>query len=285
MTTSTMPAPQTTAAAKEWDEVRTAFASSIMVDTALSSLAQNLDGLGWPLAGGDETPAGYIDLSFDEVQQILRARGQPDGAELLTRILRETLAFDEPFGEMVKQTEESARRDNPLLRTLGRLNVSEHFPLTLVSLDEDARELCRREHLETIGQFALFAQNLSQSVIVGGDFRRLLNALAHVDEHTLAEFLPFRIGSTGLHLAQALAKAADSSSPADQTARTLIWFGKEFEQWREVAAADPQHISRMLSRLHDPELQRTILALLAPHLPDPRASRQGWSRISAWFKR
>ena len=31
--------------AKDWDEIRTAFASSIMVDTSLNSLAQNLDGL------------------------------------------------------------------------------------------------------------------------------------------------------------------------------------------------------------------------------------------------
>jgi len=35
--------------AKDWDEVRSAFASSIMVDTALSSLAQNLDGPDWPV--------------------------------------------------------------------------------------------------------------------------------------------------------------------------------------------------------------------------------------------
>lgn len=30
--------------AKDWDEARSMFASSIMVDTAISSLAQNLDG-------------------------------------------------------------------------------------------------------------------------------------------------------------------------------------------------------------------------------------------------
>ena len=41
--------------AKDWDEVRTAFATSIMVDTSLSSLAQNLDAPDWPLKGKDET--------------------------------------------------------------------------------------------------------------------------------------------------------------------------------------------------------------------------------------
>ena len=48
---------------KDWDEVRSAFASSIMVNTALSSLAQNLDGPDWPVKGKDETPAKYVDLS------------------------------------------------------------------------------------------------------------------------------------------------------------------------------------------------------------------------------
>eukprot|EP01035_Chromulina_nebulosa_P052927 gene52927-72240_t len=35
--------------AKDWDEVRAAFATSIMVDTAISSLAQNLDAPDWPI--------------------------------------------------------------------------------------------------------------------------------------------------------------------------------------------------------------------------------------------
>ena len=37
--------------AKDWDEIRSAFAASIMVNTPLSSLAQNLDGPDWPVRG------------------------------------------------------------------------------------------------------------------------------------------------------------------------------------------------------------------------------------------
>jgi len=59
-----MPDPITTA--QDWNEVRAAFATSIMVNTALGSLAQNLDGPDWPIAGRDETPAAYVDLSFEE---------------------------------------------------------------------------------------------------------------------------------------------------------------------------------------------------------------------------
>ena len=57
--------------AKDWDDVRTAFSTSIMVDTSINSLAQNLDGPEWPIKAKDDTPARYIDLSFDEVVEHL----------------------------------------------------------------------------------------------------------------------------------------------------------------------------------------------------------------------
>ena len=38
--------------AKNWDKVRTEFHTSIMVDTSLNSLAQNLDGGGLAAPGG-----------------------------------------------------------------------------------------------------------------------------------------------------------------------------------------------------------------------------------------
>ena len=91
---------------KDWDEARTAFASSIMVDTQISSLAQNLDGEAWPVKSKDETPAKYIDLSYGEALELLALKGQTaDKLDHLITILRETLAFDSPFGEMVEQTE------------------------------------------------------------------------------------------------------------------------------------------------------------------------------------
>src|SRR3954468_15037202 len=108
--------------ATEWNEVRTAFASSIMVDTALSSLAQNLDGPDWPIKGKDETPAKYIDHNFEEVQELLQLKGQsPDRVDQLVSILKETLAFDSPFGEMVEQTASASARENPMLKNLAKL--------------------------------------------------------------------------------------------------------------------------------------------------------------------
>ena len=264
MTSSTTPTSPTIA--KEWDQLRTAFSTSILVDTALSSLAENLDQLSWPLKGPGETPAAYIDFDFAELQLELSARGQPKAAELLVQILRETLAFDQPFGEMVRDTQRAEERDSPMLRTLSRLGIPEDFPLSLCSLDVPARDLCQLEQIDTIGQLALFAQRLSQGVIVGGDLRRLLNALAHVDEKALAELLPFRPGSTGLHLAEALAHAAASAKPVESTANTIAWFEVEYADWRREAAIDSKFLSRQLAVLNDHAFEETITRLLKPYI-------------------
>src|SRR3954465_12497264 len=134
------------ATSKDWDEVRTAFASSIMVDTAISSLAQNLDAADWPIKGKDETPSKYIDHSFDEVVELIQLKGQkPERMDQLIGILKETLAFDSPFGDMVEQTEAASERDNPLLKNLAKLNISENFPINLTALDAGTLEFCKLE--------------------------------------------------------------------------------------------------------------------------------------------
>ena len=203
--------------AKDWDKVRLDFATSIMVDTALSSLAQNLDGVDWPLQGEDETPAKYIDLSFDELCASPGLNGYPDRVDHLIDILEETLAFDNPFGEMVAQSA-AAEEENLLLKTLTRLEIPTDFPIEASMLSADVKAFCQMEKISTLAEFAQFAQNMPPQVIVGGDFRTLLNALAHVNEAALATVLPFRVGSKGLHLPEALGQLIDSLAPAERLA-------------------------------------------------------------------
>jgi hypothetical protein len=144
----TMPEPKFTE--KDWDEVRTAFASSIMVDTQISSLAQNLDGPTWPVKTKDETPAKYIDLSYGEALELLALKGQSaDKLDLLISILKETLAFDNPFGDMVEQTEAASARDNPLLKNMARSNDPRDFPDLAHGARPDTVEFCKLEHLKT----------------------------------------------------------------------------------------------------------------------------------------
>lgn len=191
---------------KTWDEVRMAFSSSILVDTSLNSLAQNLEGVDWPLKGRDETPAAYIDLSFDEMRERLAVLGQPPKvADHLIDILRETLAFDNPFGEMVTQSAAANVDENPVVKNLEKLKIPGDFPITLTALAAETLMFCRLENIKTLGEFALAAQRMAGSVIVGGDFRALLNALSNIDERTIAQYLPFRVGSKGVHYLEGLA--------------------------------------------------------------------------------
>ncbi|HTZ22225.1 MAG TPA: hypothetical protein VMC06_15180 [Opitutaceae bacterium] len=303
-----MPDPKNTA--QDWNEVRASFATSIMVDTPLKSLAQNLDGPDWPIPGQDETPSTYIDLTFDEVRSLLARKGQPAACiDQLVAILRETLAFDSPFGEMVDQVEASEQRDNQLLKNLARLEIPAGFPIEFVALEADTREFCQLEKLTTVGEFAVFAQGLSQNVIVGGDFRALLNALAQNDEQALAKFLPLRAGTRGLHMPEALAlglrtqplavraalarkagaklaspeAAAASSAPKDrvQTVEAELreraarlaaeWFKADLAQLQQQVAAGAA-LARLLVVLGDPLTEAVVADLLKAYLKTPSSA-------------
>ena len=272
--------------AKDWDDVRSAFATSIMVDTSINSLAQNLDGPEWPIKSKDDTPAKYIDLSFEEVVEFLQLKGQsPDRLDQLIGILKQTLAFDHPFGDMVEQSQAAADRDNTLLKNLAKLGIPENFPIELTSLESGTLEFCKLENLSTLGEFAVFAQSMSQNVIVGGDFRKLLNALSYVDEGALAEAVPFRRGQKGLHLVEAVALASHTSDARARTELATTWFSEELAAIEKDLSAGGT-LERHFVVLGNPVLERRAVELLKPHLrlavAPPQKKRSG---LFGWFSR
>lgn len=277
------PLPLMKSTAKDWDDVRAGFASSIMVDTPLNSLAQNLDGVEWPIKAKEETPARYIDLTFEEALEVLQLRGQPaDRIDQLIEILRETLAFDNPFGEMVAQTEVAAERDNVLLKNLTKLGIPENFPIVLTALEPGTIEFCKLEKLATLGEFAVFAQGMSQNVIVGGDFRKLLNALSHVDEESLAAVLPFRPGTKGLHLIEALAKIAPAPDAAARVEVAVSWFQEELKAIeRDLSAGGA--LERHFVVLGNPTLEAKAVQLLRPHLRISKPAAEPEKKKSGMF--
>ncbi|HVT74326.1 MAG TPA: hypothetical protein VHD61_14415 [Lacunisphaera sp.] len=204
--------------ASEWDEIRKKFRHSIMADTSLVSLAQNLDTKEWPLPGEDEKPSKYIDFNYDELLMMPEIAGKAERADHLIGILKETLAFDDPFGDMVAQVEENAAKENPILKTLARLGIPDNFPLLLANFSDGTRTVCNSEGVKTIGEFANLGQQMSTKVVLGGDFRGALNALTHGDEQGIGQFLPYRKGHTGLHLAEAIGLVAAGLPRADQLA-------------------------------------------------------------------
>ena len=270
---------------KDWDDIRTAFASSIMVDTQISSLAQNLDGPVWPVKAKDETPSRYIDLNYGEALELLALKGQPaDRLDLLISIMKETLAFDSPFGDMVEQTEAAAVRDNPLLKNMARIGVPENFPISLTALSPDTVEFCKLEKLKTLGEFAVFAQGMSQNVIIGGDFRKLLNALSNLDEATLTEILPFRKGSKGLHLVEALGQASRLQNPLPKAKEASVWFSDEFAQVKKDFT-DGTGMARQLGVLGNLELEKKVSDIIRQLIKPGSTSEQPESAKSGFFKR
>jgi hypothetical protein len=278
-----MPEPKYTE--KDWDEVRTAFASSIMVDTQISSLAQNLDGDAWPVKSKDEIPSKYIDLSYGEALELLALKGQTaDKLDQLIMILKETLAFDSPFGDMVEQTEAASARDNPLLKNMARAGIAENFPISLTALGSDTIEFCKLEGLKTLGEFAVFAQGMSQNVIIGGDFRKLLNALSNLDETTLMDLLPFRKGSKGLHLVEALGQASRTPNPMPRAKEAAAWFSDDFVQLKKDFT-DGTGVARQLGVLNDVELEKKVSDLVRQLIKPGSGGTVADSGKSGFFKR
>ncbi|MDI1320564.1 MAG: hypothetical protein PSW75_10290, partial [bacterium] len=210
----------------EWDDIRKKFRHSIMADTSLVSLAQNLDTQEWPHKGDEEKPSKYIDFSYDELLTMPEIAGKVDQADHLIGILKETLAFDDPFGDMVAQVEETSAKDNPILKTLARLNIPDIYPMQLANFSEGTRLVCSSEGVKTIGEFANLGQQMSTRVVLGGDFRNALNALTHGDEEGISQFLPYRKGSIGLHLAEAIGLIAAGVPRPDQVGLAKFYGAK-----------------------------------------------------------
>jgi len=198
--------------------------------------------------------------------------------------MKETLAFDSPFGEMVEQTEAAAVRDNPLLKNMARIGVAENFPISLTALSPDTVEFCKLEKLKTLGEFAVFAQGMSQNVIIGGDFRKLLNALSNLDESTLTEILPFRKGSKGLHLVEALGQATRLQNPMPKAKEAEVWFADEFAQVKKDFT-DGAGLGRQLGVLGNLELEKKVSDLIRQLIKPGSASAQPEAGKSGFFKR
>ena len=198
--------------AGDWEEVRSAFGSSMMVGIKLSALAENLD-KSWPIGGSDETPGKYIDFSYEELLELPSMRNRPERVDLLIDILKETLSFDDPFGEMVAQVEEEAEKEDELAKAMAKLQIPGEYPISLTNLAPETKDFCANESIENIGQFIAFSQNMAKNIVIGGDYRTFLNSLAHTDEKTLTRFLPVRAGHKGLHLVDAVRLAMEAEAP------------------------------------------------------------------------
>jgi hypothetical protein len=287
MTTRTMnPQPQRATlktTPETWDEIRTAFHRSILTETSLFSLAQNIEGCAWALADPEEKPAAYMDLRYPEVLERLRSRGlSPARFDDLVEILKGTLEFDQSFGAMLSPVGSVAASEGKLSegiqRNLARLDIPADFPISLCAFAPGTKRFCNEQGMVTLSDFLLFSRRASRAVIVGGEFRDVLNAVGHIDEVTLATFLPFRPKSTGLHLVEALAllvrpmdleqrvMLARQGGPVPEAlqaglAANASYFAAQVEQVR-AQHEQGTPLSRLVVSLENLSLESAVCALL-----------------------
>ena len=98
-------------------------------------------------------------------------------------------------------------------------------------------------------------------MIIGGDFRKLLNALSNLDEATLADILPFRKGSKGLHLVEALAQATRAPNPLARANEAAVWFPDDFTQIKKDFT-EGVGVARRLGVLGNVEVEKKVSDLI-----------------------
>ena len=189
--------------AEEWEHFRKRFFNSMLNDTQVAALGQNV-GVSWPFKGSDETPSKYIEFDFEELQSVPGLIGKKTRIKKLMDILRETLAFDDPFSDMVETVDAESAKDDAFERILAKLEIPSNYPAALIHFSPETEELLKAEGIETLIQTIQFAQNLARNVVIGGDLKSFLNGLAHTDMASIIKHLPYRRNERSLHLAEAV---------------------------------------------------------------------------------
>jgi len=271
----------------DWDELRSSFHRSLLMETALASLAQNVDGCAWPIDGAEESPSAYVDLSHSEVIAALRERGFPPGQfDILVAILRGTLSFDSSFSDMVEVAGKAEAAQDLIPRNLQRLGIPSDFPVRFCNFTSGTLTFCVGENIVTLDDFLNFSREAARRVMVGGEFRDLLNAVTHIDENVLARFLPFRPRSKGLHVVEALAhlvrplsieermvlaRNPQAASPEllERVAQIMAYFSKELEEIRQQAEGGIPY-SRIVFVLNELSLEAAVTSLLENKLAPPK---------------
>ena len=297
--------------AEEWNHIRQRFFNSILNDTEIAKLGQNV-GVSWPFKGKGETASKYIEYDFEELQSVPGLIGKQSRIKALMDILRETLAFDDPFSEMVDTVESASEEDDTFERILAKLEIPTTYPVEFIHFKPETKELLKDEGASTLLEVIHFGQKIARNVVVGGDLKTFLNGLAHKDELGIANHLPYRRGIRGLHLAEAIGLIArDLSEPAQlrllaqtglsltdeetaelsraselhtaaeiksavgQVAKVSDWFATEASDLEQVFATGGSP-ERYFIMINDPRCERIALELAKLHLEIDDTKKTGF---------
>lgn len=196
----------------EWNHIRARFVNSPLNEMELTALAQNA-GRSWPFKGSGETPAKYVELELEALGSVPGLIGKQSRIRALMDILRETLAFDDPFGDMADFVESECLVDDSIERSIAKLNIVPVFPLSLGRFEPAPLMILEEMGLKTLRDLVQHGQSEEAFEKLDAGTRSFLTALSNKDEVMIARFLPYRAGGQGLHLAEAIGGLIHSMSP------------------------------------------------------------------------
>lgn len=296
--------------AEEWDHIRKRFHNSILNETEIAKLGQNV-GVSWPFKGAGETPAKYMEMTLEELGETPGLIGKKSRIRNLMDILRETLAFDDPFSDMAEKVEADSEEDDTFEKILTKLEIEHNYPAGLVHFNADTVELLGGANVETLIDVIRFGQELPKDSEKGDELKRFLNSLAHKGEKDIMMHLPYRRGVRGLHLPEAigligkdlskearlylssksgavmsedetaaLANIDEASAEAevqravDQVAQACEWFEKEAAEMQEIHESG-MGLERFFIIVNDSEKEPLALGLAKLHIGDDGGKKSG----------
>lgn len=307
--------------AEEWQYLCKRFSKSILKTTEIADLGRNV-GISWPFKGSDETPEKYISFSFEELQSVPGLIGKKKRVKILMDVLREILAFDDPFSDMMDTVEKKNTEDRIYHRVLKKLKIPEDYPVNLMFFLPATRELLYKNGIKTLIEAINFGKRSSIKVESNHDLPSLINGLALINEATIRKHLPFRIGQSGLHLPEAVGLLVrgiekpvqielliqagiplteSETSTRETTQHTSLeaalkvvsvrfnelcsWFSDEVDNLKQLCDS-PQSIERYFLPINDAEVERVSIALAMINFGDLKRNKGNMlGKISGLFKR
>lgn len=303
-----------------WDDLRARFSNAELKDIELSQLAKNV-GLSWPFRGEQETAARYLDLDLEALQQVPGLIGKKRRIRTLMDILRETLAFDDPFAEMIGVVEAGEGCVGACEKSLLAYGIPNNYPAACTPQDAQTAEWVRANGIDELGRFVALGELRVQEGEASPELRECINALAQGSEPAIARYLPIRSGCQGLHLPEAVGllvrvmdpavraklqqvgeavtgaagkrAAAEAGAgieadlePAFEKIHLLLsWFGTAFHELK--AAFDPEGSpARYFITLNDPGLEQQAIGFCRLYLASLKADQTGLiDRLGGLFGR
>ena len=195
--------PQITYTSEDWNSIRERFSGSMFEEIELAILAQNA-GKNWPFKGSGETAAKYLEFDLEELHSVPGLIGKKSRVNTLIAFLEETLAFDDPFSDLVDKVEADSEIDETFERILTRLDIDLQFPAQFLHFGDATITRLSEEGVATLIDVVRVAQKLDLDSHKFTDLRSFLNGLSNRDETDMAQHMPYRIGAKGLHLVESI---------------------------------------------------------------------------------